>query len=312
MKVAVTGGSGFIGSHVVDHLIAAGHDVVVFDHRVKPHRPDVKFEDIDILEESSLISATKGLDAIFHLAAVSNVDYAFKFPVYSVNLNILGTTKVLEAARVNGLKQVIFASTVWVYTGCRDTGMLTEETPFYLPDAGHVYTSSKIAAEMIIHNYAALYGQKFTILRYGIPFGPRMREELVIPIFVRRALKGEPLMIKGSGNQYRNYIYIDDLARFHTLVLENEKAINQVYNLEGPDPITIRQIAETIRDIIGSNIRVEVTEQRAGDYAGKTASAEKAKRELDWAPAIDFKTGMQRYIEWYRSNSFPKVTGAAR
>ena len=303
MRVGVTGGSGFIGSHVVDHLVGAGHDVVVLDHRVRPHRQDVGFEDVDILDSASLVSATKGMDAVFHLAAVSNVDYAFRYPVYTVSLNVLGTTHVLEAARVNSIRQVIFASTVWVYTGTRGDGVLDEESPFYLPDAGHVYTSTKIAAEMIIQNYGALYDQQFTILRYGIPYGPRMREELVIPIFVRRALAGEPLTIRGSGEQYRNYVYIDDLARAHVLVLGNESAYRQVYNLEGKDPITIKLVADTVREIIGGHVRVEITEQRSGDYKGKIASAEKAARELGWHPTVDFADGMRRYIDWYRSNA---------
>jgi UDP-glucose 4-epimerase len=300
MKVGVTGGSGFIGSHVVDHLLSAGHEVVVLDHRVRPHRSDVRFEDVDILDLSSLIAATRGVDALCHLAAVSNVDYAHKYPVYTVNLNVLGTTLVMEAARTNGLKQVIFASTVWVYTGTRCQGELTEDSPFYLPDAGHVYTSSKIAAEMIIQNYGKMYDQNFTILRYGIPYGPRMREELVIPIFVRRALRGEPIKIKGSGKQYRNYVYIDDLARAHTLVLGNPVAYGQVYNLEGKDPVTIRELAEIIQEIVGSTVPIETTEQRSGDYEGKTANSEKAMKEIGWRPTVTFREGIERYLDWYR------------
>lgn len=310
MRVGVTGGSGFIGSHVVDHLLAAGHDVVVLDHRVQPHRKDVGFEDVDILDAASLVSATKGMDVIFHLAAVSNVDYAFRYPAYTVNLNVLGTTHVLEAARANAIRQVVFASTVWVYTGTRGTGILDEEAPFYLPDAGHVYTSTKIAAEMIIQNYGSLYDQNFTILRYGIPYGPRMREELVIPIFVRRALAGEPLTIRGSGDQYRNYVYIDDLAHAHLLVLGNERAYRQIYNLEGKDPITIRMVAETVRDVIGGHVTIETTEQRSGDYEGKIASAEKAAREIGWKPTVDFADGMRRYIDWYRTNAAQRAAAS--
>jgi UDP-glucose 4-epimerase len=298
-KVAVTGGSGFIGSHVVDHLKEAGFEVVVIDHRVKPHRPDVLFEDVDILDLSSLIQATKGCEYIFHLAAVSNVNQAYKYPVYTVQVNLVGTVNVLEAARLNGVRRVFFASTVWVYTGTRDEGPLTEEAPFYLPDAGHIYTSSKIAGEMIVHNYWQLYKQPFTILRYGIPYGPRMREELVIPIFVKKALTGEPITIQGDGSQYRNYIYIDDLARAHLLALD-KKAENQVYNLEGPEKISIRQVAETIQKILGSHVKIEYVPARPGDYKGKEVSSEKAKKELGWEPKISFEEGMRRYIEWYK------------
>jgi UDP-glucose 4-epimerase len=308
VRVAVTGGSGFIGSHVMDALVAAGHEVIAIDHRVRPHRADVHFEDVDILDLASLISAVKGLDAIYHLAAVSNVDHAFKYPVYTVNLNILGTTHVLEAARLNSVPQVIFASTVWVYTGSRGDGELTEDSPFYAPDAGHVYTATKIAGEMLIHNYGDLYDQGFTILRYGIPYGPRMREELVIPIFVRRALNGEPLTIRGSGNQYRNYVYIDDIARAHVLVLGNDVALGKVYNLEGPEAITIRRVAETVREIVGSGVQIETIPERSGDYVGKVASRERACLELGWEPTVLFDEGMARYIEWYRRENPASVS----
>ena len=299
MKIGVTGGSGFIGSHVVDHLVGAGHDVVVIDHRVKPHRGDVQFEDVDVLNLSSVIPATRGCDYVFHLAAVSNVNQAYKYPVYTMELNITGTANVLEAARINGIKRVFFASTVWVYTGTRNEGLLTEDAPFYIPDAGHIYTTSKIASEMTIHNYWQLYQQPFTILRYGIPYGPRMREQLVIPIFIRKALKGESITIQGDGSQYRNYVYIDDLALAHLSALK-EQAENQVYNLEGPRKITIREIAETINKLLGGKVRIEYVPARPGDYAGKEVSAEKARRELGWEPKIDFEEGMRRTLAWFQ------------
>ena len=300
MKIAVTGGSGFIASHVVDHLIAAGYEVVVIDHRVRPHRHDVQFEDIDILNLSALIQATKGCDYIFHLAAVSNVNYAHKYPVYTVDLNITGTANVLEAARLHEIHRVFFASTVWIYTGTRGNGLLGEEEPFYLPDAGHIYTTSKIASEMIIHNYWQLYQQPFTILRYGIPYGPRMREELVIPIFIRKALKGEPIVIEGDGSQYRNYVYIDDLARAHVLAM-SAQAENQVYNLEGSEKISITDVARTIDKVLGGGVKIEHMPARPGDYAGKEISAKKVLEELEWEPSVNFEEGMKRTIEWFRA-----------
>jgi UDP-glucose 4-epimerase len=299
MRIAVTGGSGFIASHVVDHLLADEHEVVVIDHRVRPHRSDVQFEDIDILNLSALIQATKNCDYIFHLAAVSNVNYAHKYPVYTVDLNINGTTNVLEASRLNGVQRVFFASTVWVYTGTRGNGCLSEDEPFYLPDAGHIYTSSKIASEMIIHNYWQLYMQPFTILRYGIPYGPRMREELVIPIFIRKALRGEPIVIEGDGSQYRNYVYVDDLARAHIMAM-NERAENQVYNLEGPQKITIKDVATTINKVLGGGVNIKYVPARPGDYAGKEVSARKVLQELNWQPGVDFEEGMRRTIEWFK------------
>ncbi|MBS1213994.1 MAG: dTDP-glucose 4,6-dehydratase, partial [Proteobacteria bacterium] len=218
-KAIVTGGAGFIGSHVVDALKDAGLDVTVVDYRVSPHRQDVGFENVDLMDMASVLSATKGADHIFHLAAISNVNYAHKYPVYTTALNVVGTANVLEAARVHGGIRVYLASTVWVYNGTPGNSVLDESTPFYLNGAGHIYSSSKIAGEMICHNYAELYKVPFTILRYGIPYGPRMREELLIPIFLKKALHGEPLTISGKGQQFRNFVYVRDMADAHVLAM---------------------------------------------------------------------------------------------
>lgn len=299
MRCAVTGGSGFIGSHVVDKLIDGGYEVVVIDHRVKPHRPDVEFKDVDIVDFASVLNATKDCDYIFHLAAVSNVNHALEKPVYSVQLNVGGTLNVLEAARQNKVKRVFFASTVWIYTGCNEHNV-HEDSPFYMPGAGHIYSSSKIASELFICDYWKLYKVPYTILRYGIPYGPRMREELVIPIFLKKALNGEPLTISGDGSQYRNFVYVEDLADAHILAMDNKKAENQIFNLEGMRKITIREIAETIKKLLGGNVKITHTPARPGDYAGKEVSNMKAKMILGWEPKIDFEEGMKKAISWYK------------
>lgn len=298
MRCVITGGAGFIGSHVVDCMMQAGHEVVVLDHGVKPHRSDVEFHDLDILDLPSLLAATVGSDYIFHLAAVSNVNVAFQNPLQCVAINIQGTANVLEAARQNKAKRVFFASTVWVYTGAHDNNA-HEDSPFFMPGAGHVYTSSKIAGELLCHDYWQLYQVPVTILRYGIPYGPRMRDTLVIPIFLKKAFAGQPLTITGDGGQYRNFVYVEDLARAHLLVMD-DKAINQTYNLEGMRKVTVREVAETINRLLGGGVKIEYTPARPGDYGGKEVSAEKAKRELGWEAAVDFEEGMRRTIKWFR------------
>jgi UDP-glucose 4-epimerase len=295
MRIAVIGGSGFIGSHVVDHLVDAGHEVTVLDVR-SAHRADVASLPVDILDLDSLVAATKGADVVFHLAAVSNVNDAFDDPVRAVTVNVTGTANVWEAARRNEVGRAILASTVWVYAGAVGDEV-DEDSPFFLATAGHVYTSTKIAGEMIVHNYFDLYGQPFTILRYGIPFGPRMRDELVIPRFVQAGLDGETIRIEGDGSQYRNYVYIEDLARAHVLALE-EPAENEVINLEGSEAVSIRRIAETARNVLDRPMEIEYVRARQGDFTGRTVSAEKARRLLGWEPKVSFEDGLRRYIEW--------------
>jgi UDP-glucose 4-epimerase len=301
-KAIVTGGSGFIGSHVVDALKDAGYDVTVLDYRVTPHRPDVGFENVDLMDLSSVLSATKGAAHVFHLGAVSNVNYAFKYPVYTASLNVVGTANILEAARIHGGMRVYLASTVWVYNGCPDGNgeMIDESTPFYLNGAGHIYTSTKMASEMICHNYAQLYKVPFTVLRLGIPYGPRMRDELLIPIFLKKALNGQPLTVSGKGDQFRNFIYVRDMADAHVLAMK-DVAINQTYNLEGLQKVTVLQVAEGIRKNVGDHVKIEFVPERPGDFGGKEISAEKAQRELGWAATVQFEDGLKRTVEWFRA-----------
>ncbi len=299
-KAVVTGGSGFIGSHVVDALKDAGYDVTVVDYRVAPHRQDVGFENVDLMDLSSVLSATRGAEHVFHLAAVSNVNYAYKYPVYTTALNVVGTANILEAARINGNARVYMASTVWVYNGSPNNGPIDETTPFYLDGAGHIYTSTKMAGEMICHDYARLYKVPITILRLGIPYGPRMREELLIPVFIKKALNGDPLTIAGKGEQYRNFVYVQDISKAHVLAT-SPKAINQTYNLEGPQKITVREVAEGVRRNIGEQVKIQYVPERPGDFGGKEVSARKAEVELAWKAETRFEDGLRRTVEWFRA-----------
>ncbi len=298
MRVGVTGGAGFIGSHVVDALAAAGHEVWVIDPR-PAHRSDATHRAVDIMNSAAMVEATAGLDSLLHLAAVADVNDVVRDPVAAVDLNVGGTARVLEAARQNEIGRVILASTVWVYSSipALEAPAVDESACFSLAAARHVYTSSKLAAEMLCHDYWNMYKLPFTILRYGIPYGPRMRPSLVIPIFVRKALAGEPLTITGDGSQHRKFVYVEDLARGHVLAL-SEGAANQTYNLDGQEKITILRIAETVLRLTGSQRPIEFMPARGGDYAGTDVSSERARLELGWQPEIDFEEGMRRTVPW--------------
>jgi UDP-glucose 4-epimerase len=156
-----------------------------------------------------------------------------------------------------------------------------------------------MASEMVCHNYHQLYQVPFTILRYGIPYGPRMREELLIPVFLKKALNGQPLTVAGKGNQYRNFVYVRDMADAHVLAMR-DSAANQTYNLEGRRQVTILEVAEGIKKLVGDHVRIEFVPERPGDFSGKPVSAEKARRELDWHPLIEFEQGLQETVEWFR------------
>jgi len=297
VKVGVTGGSGFIGSHVVDRLHAAGHEVVVIDTR-PPHRRDVGYRDADITDLAGMVRATTGCDALFHLAAVSNVNDAHADPVGTFDVNVAGTARACEAARRNQIGRVLLASTVWVYASAPGDGELTEDSPLLSTGTGHVYTSSQVAAELVVSSFGELFGIPYTILRYGIPFGPRMREELVIPRFMASARDGTRITIQGYGLQFRNYLYVEDLAAAPVLALGDAGA-DQIFNLEGPAPVSIRHIAETARDLVAPQARIEYIAARPGDYAGREISAAKAERVLGWKATTSFDDGLRRYLDWW-------------
>lgn len=282
MSILVTGGSGFIGSHVVDKLIENNLAVKVFDIR-KPYREDVEFIKGSIESLEDLNAAMRDVEYAFHIAAFSNINKVVENPLKAVDLNIMSTAKLLEAARNSGVEQVIYASSYFVDS-----------------EKGHLYTTTKTASEMLCKDYYTLYGLPFTILRYGTAYGPRSRGEDVISIFVKKALSHQPLTIYGSGNHSRNFIYVEDLAEGNIAALK-EIAKNQTYNLEGMRSITVKEVAETVKKLLG-DVEIEYKEGRPGDFVGKIVSAEKAKRELGWEPKVDFEEGMRRYIKWYWEN----------
>jgi UDP-glucose 4-epimerase len=308
-RIGITGGSGFVGSCVAGRMIAAGYDVVVIDMR-PPQRTDVAHRYVDVLDLAAVVPATRDLDTVFHLAGMSDASDALARPVSAVQVNVAGTANVFEASRRNGVRRTVLASTAWVYAGAHGDAPIDEEAPFHLPSAGHIYTSSKITEELIAHNYCELYGTPFTILRYGDVYGPGMSENFVIPRFVRQALEGKTNTVNGDGSQFRNYVYVDDLADAHLAALSGN-AENEVFNLKGPEPITIRRIAEEVRGLLGAPFTIEGGPLTAGDYEGRVISGEKAKRVLEWEAETPFPEGLRRYVDWYtRTASLAARSGA--
>ena len=303
MNIAVIGGSGFVGSHVVDRLIEKQHEVTVLDF-MKPQRSDVRHIFVDITDLSkTAVALTGSYDVVYMLAAMADVKNVYKNPVEASAINIMAVANVLEAARRNEIGRVILASTVWVY-GFSAEREVQEDTPLNVNKANHIYTSSKVAAELYCHSYQKLYEQNFTILRYGIPYGPRARSGSVIAIFIRKAMNNEPLTIAGDGSQYRNFIYIEDLAEGNVAALK-DVAVNQTYNLEGKRPITVKEVAETVKKIV-ADVPIEYQQDRPGDFEGKIVSAEKARKELGWEPKTDFEEGIRKYYEWYKKYSMDR------
>ncbi|HEY7266534.1 MAG TPA: NAD-dependent epimerase/dehydratase family protein [Solirubrobacterales bacterium] len=293
-RALVTGGSGFIGSHVVDKLADAGFVPRIYDLRPSAHHEPGSVDTVvgDLFDADGLRAAMEDCDAVVHLAAYADVGVVAEQPVSAEECNARGTLAVLEAARDTGTR-VIYGSTIWVY-GNSGEGVIDEDSPIGLPD--HLYTASKLAGEMYCTSYAELYEVPCTILRFGIPYGPRARSSAVIPIFVSKALAGDPLTIAGDGMQTRRFVYVEDLAEGVVAGLRHG-VDGRVYNLAGDETVTIRELAEVVSDLVGDTEIVH-TPGRNGDFGGAVISNERAAQELGWHASTPLREGVRRYVGW--------------
>ena len=278
-NVLVTGGCGFIGSHVVDALIKKKYKVTIFD-LVPPGRKDVKFIKGNILNRSLVQSSLKNMHFIFHLAAVSDINKVEKIPIKTIETNILGTAYLLEASRKANIERFIFAGSVYSYS-----------------TAGNIYTTSKTSSELIIKNYELLYGQRFTILRYTTVYGPRNREADALSIFVDRARKNLDLIIHGDGQQKRNYIYVKDLAEGSMIGLK-KKAENKVFTLASNKNIKIIELAKMIIKLTNSRSKILFNQKkkRVDDFSSKYSYSKTENVPIKWIPKYDIKSGLKEYM----------------
>ena len=299
LRVLVTGGSGFIGSHVVDKLVADGYSVRVFD-KVKPLRDDVEWFKGDLLNENEVLEACKDIEAIYHLAAIADVNVALSSFDLCLMINEMGTMNFLKAAQAEEVERFILASTTWVYGNLYDKA--DETTPIPLPD--HIYTKTKIGQEQLVYAWHKHYGLPYTVLRFDIPYGPRMRGNMAISIFARRALRKEPITIFGDGEQGRCFIYVEDLAEGNVAAIQ-ESGKNEIFNLAGSRFVTMNQIIAGLEKIFG-NLQVRYELARPHDFKGVVVSAKKAKERLNWEAKTPFQEGLQKYVEFLKADARPE------
>lgn len=284
MRILVTGGSGFIGSHVVDKLVEAGHVVRILDLKEPLYSSTVEFLKGDITSREDIRDSLDNMEVVFHLAAFSDINLVKSNPLATIENNIMGTAYLLEECRRSAIRHFILASSVYVYG-----------------KQGHLYTTSKLVSEELCKDYYTLYSLPYTVLRYGTAYGPRSRMDDVVSAFTISALRGENLLIYGSGEQRRNFIYVEDLAWGNVAALK-QAAETHTYTLGGKESVSIGQLALLVRRIFDNRIGIEYRPSREDDYQGETPDLDKAWRELGWTPKFSLEEGIRRYIEWYRNN----------
>lgn len=298
----MTGGGGFIGSHLVDALIANGIRVTVLDNFETGSRANlpegIKVVEGDICDRSSVDTAMSGADIVFHLAAFNSVEASVKEPLQCFAVNDLGFIQVLESARRHGVERVVFSSSSAVYDGCAAGPKREEE----LPNPLSPYALTKMDGEQLL----AILGQEYKIswlaLRYFNVYGPRQRPQgedgAVIPAFIERALGGADLVIYGDGTQTRDFIFVEDVVRAN---LEAARIGQGVYNIGIGRALSILELAHRTIKLAGSSSGIIFAPPRAGDVLHLQADISRANRELGWAPRWSLEDGLSRTISWFRT-----------
>lgn len=312
----VTGGAGFIGSHLVERLLKDGHEVLCLDNFDAYYDPQIKKENVapftsnknftllvgDILDRDLLKEYLEDVDFIFHEAAQAGVRISVENPIKPHEVNASGTLNLLEAALDTDVKKIIYASSSSVY-GKAKYLPLNEEHP-NLPVSP--YGISKLMAEHYCRVFDEIYGLKTISLRYFTVYGPRMRPDLAISIFTRRALQNDKIEIFGTGEKTRDFTYIDDVVEANMLAMNSGRG---EYNIGSGLKINIRELAERIIRYTGSLSEVRYSEDKIGDAEYTWADITKAKKELGWVPNFKIEHDIGRYIDWYKakgSNHFMK------
>ncbi len=302
MRVLVTGGGGFIGSHVVDKLIAKGITPRIFDLSASPYHSPLEVETFtgSITDPGNLDLAMRDCDAVIHLAAVADVGHVLADPVLAEEVNTRGTLQVLEAACRAKVGRVVYGSTTWVYSDCPEQEV-DEETA--IPAPRHLYTATKLAGETYCAGYGELYDLESTVLRFGIPYGPRARAAGVVAKFTDLSFEGKALTIAGDGSTTRSFIYVEDLAEGIVAALAPQAA-GRTYNLSGDEIVTILEIAERVQENVDT-CEITHTPPRPGDFPGKVISNKRAEEELGWKAETSFKEGVRKYVEWVKGTTRP-------
>lgn len=304
MKILVTGGAGFIGSHVIKLLIEKGHEVSAIDNLSHGSKeavdPKAIFHQIDLLDQTALEKVLPTVEAVIHMASLIEVEESVKKPVEFAENNIVGTVKLLEAMKNTNVKRIIFSSSACVY-GTPKNIPITEGDA--LGEQENPYGLTKISMEQFCILYHTLFEFDITILRYFNPYGPgelHNPETHAIPNFIKAALNKQPIPLYWKGEQIRDFIYIADLALAHTLPL-NQAGLH-IYNVGTQTGFKVIDVVKKIFAILGYEVPIEDKGERKGDVSSLVASSEKIKQELGWEAKISLDEGLRKTIDFYRSH----------
>src|SRR5260370_11859712 len=310
MRILVTGGAGFIGSHLVEKLLAAGHDVAILDDFNDFYDPQIKRENVssaskDIaihhvdLRDSTAVRNVfhrEKFEAIAHLAARAGVRPSIQHPQLYYDTNVTGTLHLLDAARVTGVERFIFASSSSVY-GISKTVPFSEDQ--HLTQTISPYAATKIAGELFCSTYSHLYQLRVVALRYFTVYGPRQRPDLAIHQFTRRIHAGQPIEQFGDGTTRRDYTYIDDGMQGRMAALQYEGPRFDIFNLGESETIQLKDLVVAIENALGKKAKINQLLEQPGDMPLTCADISKARKLLGYNPTTRLKEGLPKFIDWF-------------
>jgi len=312
-SILVTGGAGFIGSHLVERLLAIGHQITVVDDfndfydteikrenvRLQLANPQYQLAEIDIRDRSALekVFATRKFDCIVHLAARAGVRPSLSQPQLYTETNINGTVNLLELARAQGIKQFVFGSSSSVY-GINAKVPFSEEDPIRQPISP--YAATKGAGELLCHTYAHLYGIRCICLRFFTVYGPRQRPDLAIHKFARLIDRGQPIPVFGDGTTRRDYTYIDDILAGVLAAIDYDQTLYEVINLGESRTVELRELIGLLEKELDMRAVIDRQPPQPGDVPQTFADISKARKLLNYNPQTQIEDGIHRFIHWFR------------
>jgi len=303
----VTGGAGFIGSHLVERLVKEGERVRVFDNlstgrseNIEPFLKKIHFVEGDICNLELVRDAMDGVDYVLHQAAVPSVQRSVEDPLTTNSANVEGTLNILIAARDAGVKRVIYASSSSVYG---DTPVLPKQEGMR-PTPSSPYAVSKLAGEFYCQAFHQVYGLETICLRYFNVFGPRQDPEsqyaAVVPKFITALLHGRPPTIFGDGEQSRDFTYIENVVEANLLAARSEEGIGEVFNIACGERLTVNGLAAFLGEMIGTNVAPEHVPPRPGDVRHSLADITKVTAQLGYRKMVDVHKGLIRTVQWQK------------
>src|SRR3984893_14395253 len=309
MRILVTGGAGFIGSHLVEKLLATGHAVSILDDFNDFYDPQIKRANIQAvtadvavhrvdLRDSAAVNRLfyrEKFDAIAHLAARAGVRPSISQPQLYYDTNVNGTLHLLEAARLTGIERLIFGSSSSVYGICKRVPFSED---FHLTQTISPYAATKIAGEFLCSTFSHLYQMRMIALRFFTVYGPRQRPDLAIHQFTRKILAGEPIDQFGDGTTRRDYTYIDDIIQGTMAALKYEGARFDIFNLGESETIQLKDLIAAIENVLGKKAKINQLPEQPGDMPLTCADISKAKKLLGYNPSTKFEDGLPRFVDW--------------